>query len=283
MKLIHITDTHLVPRGESLYGLNPCERLDACVEDINRHHADAELCVITGDLAHLGNLNAYHDLRACLAPLCLPVHLLVGNHDRRDFLREVFPQLAVDGNGFLQSVVHTSAGTFLLLDTLEPGKGWGSYCGRRLAWLEARLKESGASAVYLFMHHAPFHTGLPSVDRLGLGGDGERIAELLAPYRNIRHLFFGHYHRPICGSWRGIPVSTMRGTNHQVRFDLRTIEVVPKSLEPPAYAVAFIDAQQVIVHFHDYLDGSSFPEDGRSSEGRPDYVPPPGPAGWPDR
>jgi len=273
MKLVHVTDTHLVPRGERLHGLDPCARLEACVADINRHHADAELCVITGDLAHHGTRKAYRDLRAAVARLTMPVHLLVGNHDRRDALREVFPELAVDAHGFVQRVVATSAGTFLLLDTVEHGKGWGSFCAARRAWLKARLDEAGDTPVFLFMHHAPFHAGLPAVDRLGLGGDGERLGELLAPYRSIRHLFFGHFHRPICGSWRGIPVSTMCGTNHQVPFDFDALEVVPKSHEPPAYAVAFIDPDQVIVHFHDYLDASALPYD-KPSEGRPDFVPP---------
>jgi hypothetical protein len=65
----------------------------------------------------------------------------------------------------------------------------------------------------------------------------------------------------------------MRGTNHQVPFDFETVEWVPKSHEPPAYAVAFIDAGQVIVHFHDYLDASTVPY-GKKSEGRPDFVVP---------
>lgn len=271
MKLIHVTDTHLVPRGELLYGLNACERLDACVDDINRHHADAELCVITGDLAHNGTPQAYGDFRDAIARLPMPVHLLAGNHDRRETMREMFPAIGVDENGFLQSVVQTSAGLFILLDTVEHAKGWGSFCEKRRAWLKARLEEAGNAPVFLFMHHAPFHVGIPSVDRLGLGGDGVLMGELLAPYRNIRHLFFGHYHRPICGSWRGIPVSTMRGTNHQVPFDLDTVDWVPKSLEPPAYALAFIDTDQVIVHFHDYLDTSIVPYN-RKSEGRPDFV-----------
>ena len=36
-------------------------------------------------------------------------------------------------------------------------------------------------------------------------------------------------HRPISGSWRGIPYSTLRGINHQVPFDFDSVEVVPKS------------------------------------------------------
>ena len=55
----------------------------------------------------------------------------------------------------------------------------------------------------------------------------------------------------------------MRGTNHQVPFDFLALEKVPKSHEPPAYAVAFLDEAQTVVHFHDYLDRSVW-RDGMS-------------------
>ncbi len=216
MKIVQITDTHLVPRGEVLHGLDPCERLDACIDDINRHHRDAELCIITGDLVHNGPPHAYRDLKVCLSRLDIPCHLLVGNHDHRGRLLDEFPDLPVDENGFLQTVIETGAGRFFLLDTIEQGMAWGAYCEKRLAWLKNAIEAARDCPVYLFMHHPPFSVGLPCVDRLGLGTDGERLAEVVVPYANIRHLFFGHVHRPITGSWRGIPYSTMRGTNHQV-------------------------------------------------------------------
>ena len=40
-KFIHITDTHFVPPGNLLYGLNPIDRLALCVGDVNKHHPDA--------------------------------------------------------------------------------------------------------------------------------------------------------------------------------------------------------------------------------------------------
>jgi 3',5'-cyclic-AMP phosphodiesterase len=43
MKLIHITDTHLVEPGLKLYGLDPKARLDAAIADINRHTATQNL------------------------------------------------------------------------------------------------------------------------------------------------------------------------------------------------------------------------------------------------
>ena len=41
MKIIQITDTHLMPRGATLHKLNPCERLDACIDNIIEYHSDA--------------------------------------------------------------------------------------------------------------------------------------------------------------------------------------------------------------------------------------------------
>ncbi len=270
MKFIQITDTHLMPKDEMLHGLNPYDRLEACIEDINRNHGDAELCVITGDLAHTANPDAYIDLRTCLSELPMPVYLLAGNHDRRDEMQAVFPEISVDPHGFIQFEIDCSAGKFLMLDTVEEGKGWGSYCKKRLDWLRYALTKSEDHNVYLFMHHPPFDVGIPSVDRLGLGADGLKIGEVLADYDNIRHLFFGHAHRPIAGSWRGIPYTTLRGTNHQVPLDFDAVEVVPKSHEPPAYALVSLMDGQTTVHFHDYLDTYRVPYD-KKSEGRPDW------------
>ena len=62
MKILQITDSHLVPEKRDMHGVNPYQRLSACVEDIRQNHADAELCVITGDLTHKGEIGAYEAL-----------------------------------------------------------------------------------------------------------------------------------------------------------------------------------------------------------------------------
>jgi 3',5'-cyclic AMP phosphodiesterase CpdA len=46
MKFIQVTDMHIMPPGERLLGLDPRAQLDACIADINAHHADAELCCV---------------------------------------------------------------------------------------------------------------------------------------------------------------------------------------------------------------------------------------------
>ncbi len=253
MKIIHITDPHLVAPGVPLYGLDPYERLSSCIADVRANHGDAAFCVITGDLAHKGELAAYRGLRKQLETLPMPWHPLLGNHDLRAPFNEVFPDVPRDEAGFVQHALRLPAGDFLFLDTLDEGINGGRYCERRDHWLRTRLAESGDRPVFLFMHHPPFGIGIPCLDVIALA-EPERFATIVDPHRNIRHLFYGHVHRPVCGSWHGIPVSTMRGLNHQVPFDLEATKRVPKSHEPPAYAVVFIAADQVTVHFHDFLD-----------------------------
>lgn len=259
MKIIQVTDIHMVPPGRNLLGLSPRARLEACFADINRNHGDAACCILTGDLADRGEPAAYDELRDLLDGLKLPWHLMIGNHDDRASFIKAFPRQPLDSNGFVQQALELAAGRLLLLDTNEPGSGAGSYCADRAAWLEAELERAAGRPVYLFMHHPPFDINIPSLDRIKLLEIGE-LARVLEGRGNIRHLFFGHVHRPVSGSWRGIPFSALRSTVHQVPLDFATKRKVPYSYEPPAYAVIFLEPEQTLVHFHDYLDESSVPD-----------------------
>lgn len=256
MKLIHLTDTHLVESGQILYGLNPLERLNLAVESINSLHADAAQVVITGDLTHWGQLEAYHALYECLAALKPAYTLILGNHDNRELFRSVFSDALADENGFVQGVQETTVGKFLFLDTNQPGTHSGWYCANRLHWLRGQLSQLGDTPKYIFMHHPPFDVGLEPMDRIGLVQRDEFL-QVLRPYlRSVRHLFFGHVHRPISGSWHGVSFSTLRGTNHQVWLDFKAKGDIPGSHEPPAYSVVLIEDETVLVHSHDFLDQS---------------------------
>jgi 3',5'-cyclic AMP phosphodiesterase CpdA len=253
MKFILISDTHLVAPGNLLYGLDPAERLRSCVADIVDQHPDAAFVVIAGDLAHRGEPMAYESLRALLAPLKMPVHLLIGNHDDRACFQAAFPEAASDEYGFVQFSIETPAGRFIGLDTNEPGAHYGRLCSRRLGWLADRLHEADARPVYLFMHHAPFAVGLRKMDSISLR-DNELLSEVLLEHGNVRHIFFGHLHRSLSGSWHGIPFSNLPGTSHQVALDFVVEDEVPGSHEPPAYAVVFAYADSTLVHLRNFTD-----------------------------
>ncbi len=108
------------------------------------------------------------------------------------------------------------------------------------------------------MHHPPCPIGIPSLDVMALY-DTEAFAAVVRRHDHIRQLTFGHVHRPIAGSWHGIPIFALRGTNHQVAFDQVTAAPVPKASAPPAYAVMLLDAVTTVVHTYEYLDEQPIP------------------------
>ncbi len=249
---VHVTDLHLVAPGGLLYGLDPAERLRAAVADIAARHgpggaAPAAFALVTGDLTHHGDAEAYAALREILAGLPFPTHLLLGNHDDRRAFRHAFPEAPVDEAGFVQQAVPTPAGTCLMLDTHAPGRPDGELCARRIAWLAARLGET-TGPVLLFLHHPPLPVGIPFMDGMGLK-DADALWGALAPHRGrVRHIFHGHLHRPIAGSWRGIPLSSLRGTAFAVSLDQQPGKAAVSHLEAPCYALARALGDDLVVH-----------------------------------
>ena len=262
MKFIHLTDTHLVSPGDRLHGLDPLARLGACVDSINADHADAAFLILTGDVVDAGDPRAYAAAREALDRLTMPAYPIPGNHDDRDAFVAAFPDVPRDENGYVQYAFEHDAGHFVLIDTLEPALGsGGACCEKRCRWLAAKLSEAGRSPVYLFMHHPPFPVGVPTLDRIALADPGP-FTEVVTAAGNVRHMFFGHAHRPVSGQWRSVPFATLYGTSHQTRLDLESTDVLAYTAEPPAYGIVLIEDDRVVVHT------CYFMEDTRDIRGR---------------
>lgn len=250
MKLIHLTDPHLMPPGEMLYGLDPQARLTAAIDHIMQENFDVECMVVTGDLTHWGDASAYALLKEQFARLPFPTHPLIGNHDARPAFLDAFPNTPCDPNGFIQYRVETAAGRFLMLDTVQEGTHAGWYDAERQDWLRGELADAAATGipVYVFAHHPPFPVHIRMMDLISVVQADEMAALLTESGADIRHYFFGHVHRPISGSWRGIPFSTLYGTSHQVAMDLGPQDDTPMTHEPPAYNVVILTKDQTVVH-----------------------------------
>lgn len=247
MKFIHITDLHLVAPGERLWGLDPLARFEACLADIVQHHADADFCAITGDLAERGEIAAYEALKQRLAAFPIETHLTLGNHDDRTNFQAVF-----GGSGFVQRRLQCQEFTCLFLDTLKgPPSSAGLYDAPRRLWLREALQEAAGTPIFLFMHHPPFDIGHALMDLIKLD-DAEEFASLLAGH-NVRHIFFGHAHRPISGQWRGIAFSALPSIAHQLPLRSGSVPTV-YSHEPPMYAAVLAEGDRIVVHGDAFLD-----------------------------
>ena len=158
MKFVHITDTHRVaPRG-CLYRLDPKARPDAAVADINRHHDDAELVVVTGDLTHWGEPEAYRYFVVAVQPLPMPWVVLVGNHKRRAECCDVLASNAPrDPHALVQGGRDFPAARFVFLDTLDETRHAGPICDTRLGcFAETPARTPADKPLLIFMHQPPF-------------------------------------------------------------------------------------------------------------------------------
>src|SRR5215468_4027595 len=173
MIIAQISDLHIRAPGQLAYrrvDTAPC--LERCVAQLAHMTPRPDLVLATGDLVDVGLPEEYRHLRALLAPLPMPVYLIPGNHDRREPILAEFadhPYLPRQGT-FLHYVIEDHPVRLIGLDTLVVGQGGGHMCDERLAWLAARLEEAPRRPTMIFMHHAPFHTGIEHMDRLGLEG-----------------------------------------------------------------------------------------------------------------
>jgi 3',5'-cyclic AMP phosphodiesterase CpdA len=177
---------------------------------------------------------------------------MIGNHDDRSVFFDIFDNYAKDENGFLQYTFNVAEDRFLCLDTKkdEPVPS-GEYCEKRMAWLDNELSKSNTDT-YIFMHHPPFDIGVPHMDRIKLN-EAEAFGDLISNHKNIRHIFFGHVHRPVFLTWRGITCSACPGINHQMPLVGRAVST-KFSVEPPMYAVIEIENGDIRINLDAFLD-----------------------------
>ncbi len=247
-KLIWLSDPHFTATGDVL-GHDPRVRLDAAIARINGDHADAALCVISGDMVNRATDADYAAIAVQLDTLKVPVLPMVGNHDDRALFAKHLPTppgLA----GFIQYAIDTPDGVVACLDTHDPGADSGAFCAARVAWLRDLLGQGKLTS--LIMHHPPMSLGLPMQDQDQLA-QGDAFLDLIETYDSVTQLMIGHVHRPITGSVRGIPFATMRSVLYQApppqpAWDWDSFAPAP---EAPAMGVVTLDQGQVTIRYED--------------------------------
>lgn len=254
MKLIWLSDLHFACAGETVLGHDPSVRLAAAIDDINTYHADAHLCIVSGDLVNRGGEKEYRELKTHLDELAMRWIPMVGNHDNRALLKaELTPAGLHADQGFVQYHVPTGAGHIVCIDTLKENHDSGEYCASRYAWLNRTLSGVNGAPVYIFMHHPPAPIGLPMQDQDCLE-NGNKFLDFLKDHADVRHIFAGHVHRPVTGTLNNIPFTTMRSCLYQApppwpAWNWDTF--VPAS-EAPNYGIILMTGQNVLVHYHQF-------------------------------
>jgi len=253
-KILVFTDTHIVPEGETIIGLDPLARFTQGLAHALDTHPDTARVVLCGDLAHNAAPPEYARLRAALDTCPLPVSLMLGNHDRRAPFLAAFPEAARTASGHIQHLTDLPGYRLVCLDTLNeatPDTHSGVLCTARLDWLDTALAGAGARRVIVFTHHPPIDTGLKGMDWIGLK-NRHALAERLAAAGNVVQIVSGHIHRTIQGSAGGIPVAILKSPCHQMPMALGYQDPGLSIDEPGAYGLLLLTDDGVIVHTEDF-------------------------------
>lgn len=240
--LIHVSDPHFLAGGARLGGRYDVEENFARTLDaIRRVHPHPAAIVITGDLADLGEPDAYRRLRAAVEPVAAELDTVViwvaGNHDERPALRAGLLDLAPTEEP-VTGVWDLDGLRLIALDTTVPGWHHGDLDRGQLDWLARILEEPAPHGTLLAMHHPPLPSHLPLFDILELQHQDELAAVIRGT--DVRGILAGHLHYSAHGTFAGVPVSVSSATCYTMNVAL------------PAPDVNGMDAAQAfqLVHVH---------------------------------
>lgn len=209
VRVLQLSDTHFLepghePEGGAAYDTS--EAFDAVLDHADAG-TDADLVVVTGDVADHGRAAQYERAAEAFARFDAPVNLCPGNHDRD---AEFFAGIGRPGVG-TSRVIRTGSWCFLFVDSnagaMVEGHGGlavdaddhgdrlhrnGTLGARETAWVRRMCSSAEAEHVFVWLHHPP-------TPGIALSHDDDYAAEwdaLLADLPQIRGMGGGHTHVP---------------------------------------------------------------------------------------
>jgi Icc protein len=256
LKFVVMSDLHLVGHGQTSMTLDTAARLEQAVAWINARYADADFCIIAGDLADEAEAEAYVRLREITGQIAIPTYITLGNHDDRPTYLSVFGADQADVTGKINHVIDAKGYRVIVLDSSEPGRVDGVLTQLQLEWLRARLAEAANRPVIVVLHHNANALHIEA-DTIKLLDDAPFIAALKT-HGDIRQVIAGHVHLTSTATYHGLPFTTLAGGHYSVTFNADEPGAPFKSLTGPGQmAVVLATAHATTVLFDDFIDGNA--------------------------
>lgn len=231
LRFVHFSDTHIVGRGVTLRDVDTCGTLARVVDAVNALTPRPRFVLVGGDLASpdlhpdvksgLRDVTeadyeaAYRLLREFLGRLTVPVHVILGNHDRRAPFRRVVLGDPPAGDRRHHYVIDADGYRICALDSLDPGRNPGRLGEEQLTWLRERLGEARDRHAVVAVHHHALPVGVPWLDDQMLT-DAEDLWRVVRDAGNVRAVLCGHVHLEHAAVRDGVPLFTTPSTCFQI-------------------------------------------------------------------
>lgn len=218
--LAHLSDTHLRAGGAPLHGVDTETNLRRALDRLESSGILVDAIIHTGDIADLGELDAYRRVRALVEPVAerlgCPIIWVAGNHDIRGPLREGLLS-EEQSDAPLDSVTDVRGLRVIALDTSVPLHGHGELDEAQLHWLRQQLAVPAEHGTVLALHHPPVPTIAHELQTLQLRSVPQLAAVLDGS--DVRAVIAGHFHYSTTGLLGTIPVSVVSATSYTIRAD----------------------------------------------------------------
>jgi 3',5'-cyclic AMP phosphodiesterase CpdA len=238
MLICQLTDLHVRAMGVAANRVSETNMLtERACRVVDAFKPRPDLVIITGDLTESGGEAEYANLSAILGrTLSMPIYVIPGNHDQRENLRAGLARLpgVNDNANWVQYAIEDYPVRLVMLDTLVPGASHGELSAAQLEWLDQSLAAQPSKPTLVGMHHPPFVTGIPHMDKIALRNRNE-FASVIARHSQVERIVCGHHHRPIVGTCGRTTVSIAPSVAHQVELTFDPADPGAFTFEPPAF------------------------------------------------
>lgn len=190
LTVVQVTDTHLFPQiDQESRGCKTWYSCRSVLQAAVQHQPD--ILLLTGDLAHEGELGAYEQLAQLVEPLAIPTYALPGNHDRPQDIRAVFPRSPV----YTPLCFEQGGWQFILLNSFhgEATYGEGILSELTLSALKLHLLEYRNQPTLIAVHHHAIATGIDWLDQIQIL-NGEALHQVIRPHPQVKMVICGHVH-----------------------------------------------------------------------------------------
>jgi len=217
--IAHLSDTHYLGGRRALYGKVDTDRtLVRALEQLERSGTNPSAIVITGDLADLGEPDAYVRLRDELAPVAermgSKIIWVMGNHDERGPFSSILFGGDSDDTTPQDRIYDIDGLRIVALDSSVPGYHHGELTDDQLSWLEEVLAIPAAHGTLLALHHPPLPSPIEIMAIIELQQQ-QKLADVIRG-TDVRGILAGHLHYSTNGTFAGIPVSVASATCYTI-------------------------------------------------------------------
>ena len=238
MMICQMTDLHVRSRGVAANRVSETNMLtERACRAVAAFTPRPDVVLITGDLTERGLEAEYDYLSGIIGrTLAVPVYVIPGNHDHRETFRQRLghlPCVTADPH-YVQYVVDDYPVRLVMLDTLVPNASHGELAAEQLEWLDRTLALEPSKPTLVAMHHPPFVTGIPHMDRIALH-DPDAFRAVIARHRQVERIVCGHHHRPVTGRCAHAIATIAPSVAHQVELTFDPADQGAFNFEPPAF------------------------------------------------